>query len=123
MNKGEHLKPLCLYDYVACIKMIRVQKKQGESIVIRMQQNDQGISMQRRGRRSPKRYVFDGGGCFHASFSQIVSPLPEIPQIVGPPPPSYPGNRPDRTAVIQRVRKGTYEAKVFVKFYSYMFLP
>ena len=123
MNKGDPLKPLCLYDYVACIKMIRVKKKPGESIAVGMQQNDQGISVQRRGRRSFKRYAFDGGDCFDDSFSQIVSPLPVIPQIVGPPPPSYPGNRPDRTADIQTVRKWTCEAKVFVKFYSYLFLP
>ena len=123
INRGDHLKHLSLYDYVACIKMIRVQKKQDASIAIELQENDQGVSMHPRGRPSLKRYSFDGGDCFDASFAQIVSPLPVIPQIVGPPPPSYPGNRPDSTADIETVRKWTYEAKVFVKFYSYMFLP
>ena len=94
--------------------MIRVQKKQSDPIA---------IGMKRRGRPSFKRYSFDGGACFDDSFAQIVSPLPVIPQIVGPPPPCYPGNRPDATADIETVRKWTYEAKVFVKFYSYLLLP
>ena len=78
--------------------MIRVNKKEGPSIAIGLQDNDQGESVHRRGRRSLKRYRFDTGDCFDASFAQIVSPVPAIPQIVGPVPPSYPGNRPDHTA-------------------------
>ena len=55
-NKGDQLKYLSLYDYVANIKMIRVQKKnKGDSVAIGMQQNGQGLSMHCRGRRSFKR--------------------------------------------------------------------
>ena len=123
VNRGDHLKHLSLYDYVACIKMIRVQKKQDPSVAIGVQENDQGGCMHRRGRRSLRRYSFDGGDCFDASFAQIVSPVPAIPQIVGPAPPSYPGNRPDHTADAETLQKWTKEAKLFVQFYSYMFLP
>ena len=69
MNRGEHLKHLSLYDYVACIKMIRVHKKEGAPIAIGLQDNHQGESTHHRGRRSFKRYSFDGGDCFDASFA------------------------------------------------------
>ena len=49
--------------------------------------------------------------------------MPAIPQIVGPAPPRYPGNRPDHSADAATVQKWTSEAKLFVKFYSYLFLP
>ena len=52
-----------------------------------------------------------------------MSPLPVIPQIVGPAPPCYPGNKPDETADDETVRTWTLRAKLFVKFYSYLFLP
>ena len=42
MNKGDHLKGLCLYDYVACVKMTRVNKKKGDYIAVGEQQEDQG---------------------------------------------------------------------------------
>jgi hypothetical protein len=78
--------------------MIRVKKKQGSSIRVGLQDNDTGVTIPRRGRRSFKRYSFHSGGCFDDSFAQIVSPLPVIPQIVGAAPPCYPGNKPDQTA-------------------------
>ena len=123
INKGNSLQLLSLYDYVACIKMIRVHKHAGESIAIGEQDNDQEETMHRRGRRSFKRYSFEDGDCFDASFAQIVSPVPAIPQIVGSPPPRYPGNKPDHTADAATLQKWTLEAKLFVQFYSYMFLP
>ena len=123
VNKGQHLQDLSLYDYVATIKMIRVKKRQASSIRIGVQDIDTGDTIPRRGRRSFKRYSFDNGGCFDDSFAQIVSPLPVIPQIVGAAPPSYPGNKPDETATDETVRIWTSKAKLFVEFYSYMFLP
>ena len=123
MNKGTHLELLSLYDYVASIKMIRVHKKEGASRAVGLPDNDQDVSIPRRGRRSLKRYSFEGGGCFDASFAQIVSPVPAIPQIVGHSPPTYPGNKPDDTADTEALQKWTSEAKLFVQFYSYLFLP
>jgi hypothetical protein len=96
--------------------MIRVKKKKGDYIAVREQQDEQGERMQRRGRRSFKRYSFDEGDCFDASFAQIISPLPAIPQIVGPPPPSYPGNKPDSTADVEIIRKWTCEARYLLSF-------
>ena len=98
LYKGPHFKYLSFYDYVACVKMIRVNKNQGGSIAIGMQENNVDSTRHRRGRRSFKRYSFDMEDCFDDSFAQIVSPLPVIPQIVGHAPPPYPGNRPDATA-------------------------
>ena len=103
--------------------MIRVKKKQAASVEVGLEENDLGVGMQRRGRRSFKRYNFDTGDCFDASFTQIVSPVPVIPQIVGPAPPCYPGNKPDTTADAETVRKWNLEAQLFVEFYSYLFLP
>ena len=123
VNKGQHFQVLSLYDYVATIKMIRVKKKQASSVPIGLQDNDTGGTIPRRGRRSFKRYSFASGSCFDDSFAQIVSPLPVIPQIVGAAPPSYPGNKPDQTATDETVRIWTSKAKLFVEFYSYMFLP
>ena len=123
VNRGALLKDLSLYDYVACIKMIRVNKKQGGSIAIEMQANNIDSTMHRRGRRSFKRYYFDMEDSFDDTFAQIVSPIPVIPQIVGHAPPSYPGNRPDETANNETVKRWTLNAKLFVQFYSYMFLP
>ena len=45
------------------------------------------------------------------------------PQIVGHSPPIYPGNKPDHTASAATLQKWTLEAKLFVQFYSYLFLP
>ena len=53
----------------------------------------------------------------------LLSPVPAIPQIVGDSPPTYPGNKPDHTADTEALQKWTVEAKLFVRFYSYLFLP
>ena len=103
--------------------MIRVQKREGGSRAVGLPDNDEDVSIPRRGRRSLKRYSFESGGCFDASFAQIVSPVPAIPQIVGHSPPIYPGNKPDHTADAAALQKWTLEAKLFVQFYSYLFLP
>ena len=34
VNRGRHLKDLSLYDYVACVKMIRVRERQQTTIEI-----------------------------------------------------------------------------------------
>lgn len=62
--------------------------------------------MRRRIRRSLKRYRFDTGDCFDASFAQIVSPVPAIPQIVGPVPPSYLEIGVIMQQMLQRYRSG-----------------
>ena len=78
--------------------MIRVQKKEGASIAIALQDNDQAESFHRRGRRSLKQYSFDDGNYFDALFVQVLSPVPVIPQIVEHAQPGYPGKRLDHNA-------------------------
>ena len=45
MNRGVHWKDLSHYDYIACIKMIRVYKKYSDSIAFEKWQYVQGLSM------------------------------------------------------------------------------
>ena len=123
VNRGDKLKQLSLYDYVACVKMIRVRKKAEGSVEVGLQVNDHGDATYHRGRPVSKRYAFASGDCFDDSFAQIISPVPTIPQIVGHAPPSYPGNRPDSSAEAEEVRKWIADAKLFVEFYSILFLP
>ena len=91
VNRDRHLKDLPLYDYVACVKMIRVHKRQQTTIEIGA--ND-GIQVPPRGRPRRATYSFESGGCFDESFAQVLSSVPSISQIVGRSPPLYPGDKP-----------------------------
>ena len=84
VNKGKDLEGLPLYDYVACVKMIRVRKRQNSTIEIGAEDGNQ---VPRRGRPRHRSYSFEMGGCFDESFAQVISSVPAIPQIVGPAPP------------------------------------
>ena len=61
-------------------KMIRVQKNEEASIAIALQDYDQAESFHRRGRRSLKRYSFDAGDYFDASFVQIGEEMANFQQ-------------------------------------------
>ena len=91
VNKGSHLEVFSLYDYVACVRMIRVSKWQQTSLEIGAQDGDH---VQPRGRPRHHHYPFESGDCFDESFAQVLSSTPAIPQLVGPPPPQYPGDKP-----------------------------
>ena len=91
VNKGRHLEALSLYDYVACVKMIRVRKRQQTTIEIGV---EDGVQVPPRGRPRRGTYSFESGGCFDESFAQVLSSVPSIPQIVGRSPPLYPGDKP-----------------------------
>ena len=100
--------------------MIRVRKRQQSTIEIGV---DDGGSVPRRGRQRHRTYPFETGGCFDLSFVQVLSSVPAIPQIVGPPPPPYPGEKPLHTANPKIKKKWNEDAKLFVRFYAYLFLP
>jgi len=91
VNKGRHLENLSLWDYVGCVKMVRVRNREHSSIEIGAPDEDQ---IPRRGRPRQNRYSFETGDCFDESFAQVISSVPAIPQLVGPAPPRYPGDKP-----------------------------
>ena len=102
VNRGKDLKSLSLYDYVACVKMIRLRKRQHSTIEIGAEDGNQ---VPRRGRPRHHTYFFEAGDCFDESFAQVISSVPAIPQIVGPSPPPYPGERPLETENQKRKKK------------------
>ena len=95
VHKGTQFENLALYDYVACVKMIRVHKRQQTSIEIGA---EDGSQVPPRGRPRRGTYPFESGGCFDESFAQVLSSVPSIPQIVGRSPPPYPGDKPSDSA-------------------------
>lgn len=102
INKGTHFGAFSLYDYVASVKMIRVRKRQQASIAIDAQD---GVQVPPRGRPRQRRYSFETGGVFDESFAQVLSSTPAIPQLVGPAPPRYPGDKPSHDASTEERRK------------------
>ena len=95
VHKGTHFEKFALYDYVACVKMIRVHKRQQTRIEIGA---EVGSQVPPRGRPRRGTYPFESGGCFDESFAQVLSSVPSIPQIVGRSPPPYPGDKPSDSA-------------------------
>ena len=59
VNRGKQLKHLSLYDYVACVKMVRVRKSQGKSIEVGFDEGGLAGSVEHRGRQSYKRNAFE----------------------------------------------------------------
>ena len=59
VNKGKDLERLPLYDYVACVKMIRVRKRQNSTIEIGAEDGNQ---VPHRGRPRHRSYSFEMGG-------------------------------------------------------------
>ena len=118
VNRGRHLKDLSLYDYVACVKMIRVRKRPQTTIEIGAQD---GVQVPPRGRPRRHQYSFESGDCFDESFAQVLSSVPAIPQLVGPPPPQYPGDKPLHSGNNKSIKKWNEDAKLFVQFFAYLF--
>ena len=105
----------------------------------------QGISKSKRGRQASLIYGYDGkknSGCPDDSFGQSVGQKFCIPIIPGPAPPAYPGKQPiapwnepidiqiakeqfevDRVEFYEKLAQWNKKAKVFVEFYSLLFLP
>ena len=106
--RGSTMKYLPLYDYSACIRVNRERKSK----------------VGRKNRRPlSKRFSFDKDDKLPTKFTQIISSCPAIPQLAGAPPPPYPkppsGDLDDEQQRAIWLRK----AKVFVEFYSLLFLP
>ena len=120
VNKGSHLEAFPLYDYVACVKMVRVSKKRQTTIELDALD---GVQAPPRGRSRRHHYPFESGDCFDETFAQILSSVPAIPQRVGPPPPPYPGDKPLQSVDDKTFKKWEEDAKLFVEFYAYLFLP
>ena len=120
VNKGRDLEAFTLYDYVACVRMNRVRKKQQTTIEVDAQD---GVQVPPRGRPRRHQYPFESGDCFDETFVQVLSSVPAIPQLVGPPPPPYPGDKPLHSGNDDSFRKWEEDAKLFVEFYAYLFLP
>ena len=120
VNKGRDLGAFTLYDYVACVRMNRVRKKQQTTIEVDAQD---GVQVPPRGRPRRHQYPFESGDCFDETFVQVLSSVPAIPQLVGPPPPPYPGDKPLHSGTEESFRKWEEDAKLFVEFYAYLFLP
>ena len=120
VNKGRYLEDFTLYDYVACVRMIRVRKRHQTTIEVGAQD---GVQVPSRGRPRRHQYSFESGGCFDETFAQVLSSVPAIPQLVGPPPPQYPGDKPLRSGNEESFKKWEEAAKLFVEFYAYLFLP
>ena len=119
VNKGRQLEYYPFYDYVACVRMIRVSKNQQT----RVQVDAQDGQVPLRGRPRRHHYPFESGDCFDDTFAQVLSSVPAIPQLVGPPPPPYPGDKPLHSGTDESFRKWEEDAKLFVEFYAYLFLP
>ena len=102
VNRGCHLGPLPLWDYVGCVKMIRVRNRERSSIEIGAPDE---VQIPRRGRPRQNRYSFETGDCFDESFAQVISSVPAIPQLVGPAPPRYPGDKPLNGSCNKKIEK------------------
>ena len=106
--RGVKLKHLSLYDYSACIRLNREKK----SRVGRKQR-----------RPTSKRFAFDKDDGIPTNFSQLISSCPAIPQLAGPSPPPYPKTPSGDLDEEQQRALWLRKAKVFVEFYSLLFLP
>ena len=54
---------------------------------------------------------------------QTVATNLRIPILAGPSPPSYPGDKPTGNASEDEVKVWTKNARIFVQYYSLLFLP
>ena len=106
--RGHNLEYLPLYDYSACIRLNR-EKKSGAG--------------RKQRRPTSKRFAFDKDGGIPTRFSQIISSCPAIPQLAGAPPPPYP--KPPSGDIDDAQQRALWlrKAKVFVEYYSLLFLP
>ena len=110
--RSTEFEEMSLYDYACCIRPLKVKKRPNGSIPVF-----------RRGRNMLKRYPFEGSGCdFPESLMQRVTTSLRVPILAGAPPPGYPGQKPVN-ATEEEFKRWENSARVFVQFYSLLFLP
>ena len=130
INRGTMFSAYSLYDYTAIVRHKRGLKPTKKS-----------AKKSNAGRPRLQVYPYEGSndtGCPDSSFGQTISTKITIPIIPGPAPPSYPGNKPllsdfidknkteDKSIEIEfkkLLSDWTKKAKIFVEFYSILFLP
>ena len=106
--RGSSLEYLSLYDYSGCIRVNRERKSK--------------VGLKQR-RPLSKRFYFDEDERIPSNFTQIISSCPAIPQLAGAPPPPYPKQPSGALHDEQQRALWLRKAKVFVEFYSLLFLP
>ncbi|MCP4054910.1 MAG: hypothetical protein GY739_18095, partial [Mesoflavibacter sp.] len=102
MNRGPALKNLCLYAYTGIIGDAKNEKSKNSE----------------NGRHESSKFPFLPGTKVAKALQQVIMSVCRIPRIAGPKPPPYPGPRPSGVDDVW-----TKNAKLFVEFYSLMFLP
>ena len=113
-SRGESLKSMSLLDYACCVSMSK--KKPTEGIRLR-------VGM--KGRGNSGRFAFDSSTKIPTKYSQGLVSCPMVPIVAGAPPPAYPGHRPKLSNGATHHEIVTWEraAKIFVEYYSLLFLP
>ena len=110
--KSSEFSQYSLYDYSCCVchTKSRENKNGNERYTIV-------------GRKTLKRYPFEGIGCkLPESLMQTISTSLRIPILAGAPPPKYPGEKPVDGSN-EDLKLWEQGAKIFVYFYSLLFLP
>ena len=109
LQRGDELKYLNFYCWCG---IIGIQKKTKTSN--NMETSSKG------GRPLNRKFAFSHDSQSDKGLEQIIMSCPCIPRISGRAPPSYPGNKPttDKERKIWAI-----DAKLFVEFYSLLFLP
>ena len=113
IHRSPSFDAISLYDYACCV---RTSKDRTDS--------NQRRSQYMAGRHKLKRYPFQGSDCdIPESIYQTVTTNLRIPILAGPSPPGYPGDKPTGNASEDEVKVWTKNARIFVQYYSLLFLP
>ena len=110
LTRGIELKPLNHHDYCLHIGKITINQTTKER-------------KYKPGRKTNKTFLFAKNSKAAKCFKQTIKARPEIPRLCGPPPPKYPGNEPVKNITKQTYKNWAADAKIFVEFYSLLFLP
>ena len=110
--KSSAFSYMSLLDYACCITHVQSRKK------------DNYLEINSKvGRKSLKRYPFEGNGCtFPETLTQTVSTTLKVPIIAGAPPPAHPGEKPVDGSD-DDIKVWEKNARIFVEFYALLFLP
>ena len=110
--KSSAFSYMSLLDYACCITHVQSRKK-----------NNYLEINSKVGRKSLKRYPFEGSGCtFPETLTQTVSTTLKVPIIAGAPPPAHPGEKPVDGSD-DDIKVWEKNARIFVEFYALLFLP
>ena len=110
--KSSEFSQYSLYDYSCCVCHTKSCKNKNG--------NERYTNV---GRKTLKRYPFEGSGCkLPESLMQTISTSLRIPILAGAPPPKYPGEKPVDGSN-EDLKLWEQGAKIFVYFYSLLFLP